>query len=355
MIKNASIEKRIEEANTAYRTGNSIITDEEYDSLVDQLPEGHPLKNKVGFEVSGERKAKLPYPMFSMSKIKTIDELHAWYVSKGILGDVDMIITPKYDGLSFLLSPEGAYTRGDGIEGQRSDSHYKVLTSSKKKVVESVSDVNIIGEVIMRVSDFKSKYAEDYKNPRNLVAGMFNKKDPRSTLKDVQYLCYGTDQDIDKDKQLEWLNKTQDVPVPFKVIESGKITHELLEKLYDEWSQEFEIDGLIIECNDKGWRSSIGKERNHNPAYARAYKGFTSETKDTKIVDIEWNVSKEGKLIPVVVLEPIDLGGVTIQRVTACNAKMVEENSISIGSIVTIKRAGDVIPRIMSVDGNPCV
>jgi NAD-dependent DNA ligase len=336
-------------ANDAYRNGNAIISDQEYDDLVDQLDPNDPLLKQIGMEVSGERKEKLPFPMFSMNKVKTIEEITDWYNSVNIAPDTVMIVTPKYDGLSFLNSPKGAFTRGNGIEGQRSDGHLDVLNSNKTKFLNP-SFANIIGEVIMKKATFNEKYAEDYKNPRNLVAGMFNKKDPQDTLKDVEYVCYGTDEDNDKKDIIDALNEFQDNQVPTLELKAKDITHELLEIAFETWKEEFEIDGVIIEVNDSKLRKQIGKERNNNPAYARAYKGFKAESVWTVVKGITYGVSKEGKLCPVAQVDPVNLGGVTISNVTLNNPKFVRENNIVEGMKVEIIRSGDVIPKVINTE-----
>jgi DNA ligase (NAD+) len=344
-----TIREQIIKANDAYRTGESIISDDEYDALIDQLPEDDPLRDRVGLEVSGDRKSKLPYPMFSMNKVKTEEEIQDWYNSVNIAPDTMMVITPKYDGLSFLVSDEGAFTRGDGIEGQRSDEHLKVLNSSKNNPTR-LQGVNIIGEVIMKKATFNEKYAEDYKNPRNLVAGMFNKKEPQQSLKDVEYVCYGTDSDWDKDKLLESLNGIQDNQVPFLRLEAKEVTHEILVHVYDKWKEEFEIDGVIVEVNDATLRKRLGKERNNNPAYARAYKGFKAESVWTVVKGITYGVSKEGKLCPVAQVDPVNLGGVTISNVTLNNPKYVRDNNITVNMGIEIIRSGDVIPKVINTE-----
>lgn len=343
------IREKIIKANEAYRTGTAIISDEEYDNLIDQLPDNDPLRNQVGLEVSGERKEKLPYPMFSMDKVKTMEKLHSWYNSKGITKGTFMIITPKYDGLSFLVNPKGAYTRGDGIEGQRSDEHLKILNSNKYKTTY-IDNTNVIGEVIMKRDTFESKYAEDYKNPRNLVAGMFNKKDPQPSLKDVEYVCYGTDEELDKQVILDQLNDKQDNMTPYILIEAFTITQDILEEAFEKWGKLFEIDGVIIEVNDNEQRNKIGKERNGNPAYARAYKGFKAKSVWTTIKGITYGVSKEGKLCPVAQVEPVNLGGVTISNVTLNNPKFVNDNYIVEDMKVEIIRSGDVIPKVINCE-----
>ena len=131
MIEN--LRKRIIEANDAYRTGNALLSDEEYDILLNELAElssEDQLLTKIGLEVTDEsRKAKLPIPMASMNKIKTIEEIKDWQRLKGIPSTAEVICTPKYDGLSLCVDEVTceAITRGDGTYGQRSTEHYRFI------------------------------------------------------------------------------------------------------------------------------------------------------------------------------------------------------------------------------------
>ena len=120
---------KIEEANLAYRTGNSIMSDSDYDGLSELLYSYDPENeyfNKVGIEVLDDsRKVKLPIPMFSMNKIKTMEEISDWCRLKGISKNEEVIITPKFDGLSLCVdeTKDTATTRGDGFIGQNSPQH----------------------------------------------------------------------------------------------------------------------------------------------------------------------------------------------------------------------------------------
>jgi DNA ligase (NAD+) len=353
--------------NDAYRQGSSLVPDTVYDQVFDSLTSDEQDEFGIGFDVaSGSRKTKLPIPMYSMNKVKTMDEIEAWKTSKGLTGEEEILITPKYDGLSFVLEygSDNSWTRGDGILGQKSNAHFNELSKTKEFGSSTILDDNhIIGEVIMKRSSFDSKYANKPvmrggkcpKNPRNFIAGMFNADDPTPMLQDVEFVCYGVGDEFgSKLDMIKTLNVFNTVKVPYKMMKLKDLTHEFLELIYLKWNDAFEIDGVIIEFNDVSLRTSIGREKNNNPGYARAYK-FQSEIKDTIIKNIEWNISKEGKLCPVANLEPIELGGVTISRVTCINARFVENNKLEAGVTVGICRSGDVIPKIMSVNGNAVI
>ena len=127
------IVEKLEEANEKYRQGNPIMSDYDYDQLLETLLEYDPENeyfNKVGIEIVDDgRKRKLEYPMASMNKVKTIDDIRNWIRLKGIDSKSEIICTPKYDGLSFLVNEinSTATTRGDGEYGQKSDDHYKFI------------------------------------------------------------------------------------------------------------------------------------------------------------------------------------------------------------------------------------
>ena len=131
------IVKKLEEANEKYRQGNPIISDYEYDKLLETLSEYDPNNeyfNKIGIEVDDDRKRKLEHPMASINKVKTIDDIRNWIRLKNINLKSEIICTPKYDGLSFLVNEKDntATTRGDGKYGQKSDEHYKLIQNHLK-------------------------------------------------------------------------------------------------------------------------------------------------------------------------------------------------------------------------------
>lgn len=356
---------KIEDANIAYRTGNSIISDKEYDGLLELLfsydPENE-LFSKVGLEVIDEsRKSKLPIDMASMNKIKTMEEIHSWVRLKGINTNTELVATPKFDGLSLCQDEinTGTFTRGDGIYGQKSDEHYKLIQNHLSL------DSNIFsytyGEVIMPKKTFLEKYSLDagtgeFANPRNLVAGLINSKEVTEPLKDCQFIKYGAipnkGQVFNKKSDiLDKLNEGQEVKVNYHTCKVNELTEELLIKLFHDWSTDYEIDGIILEVNNLDLQEGLGRETSsNNPCYARAFKHDSFEQRaETTILQIEDNISKQGLVKPVAIIKPIKLDGVTVSRCTLNNYKFVKDNGLGVGARVVIKRSGMVIPKIVEV------
>lgn len=360
-IKN--LEERINNANTSYRKGESIMTDTQYDTLLEELEVLDPdneLLSKVGFDIDDSRKDALPIHMASMNKVKTIDEVHKWFKSKRIPLDTKLILTPKFDGASLCVEEweKKAWTRGNGIEGQRSESHMKMMGYEFNDMYPELNKGLVtFGEAIMKRKTFIDKYSDEYSNPRNLVAGQFNHKTPNEILKDVDYLSFGVFDYgshftySDKKTQLDWLNENVNQnKVEYKEVTLSDLSEEYLGELFSEWNKDYEIDGVIIEVNDHKLREILGRETSSgNPCFARAYKGDFEEVKETTILDIVYEISKKGLLKPVAKIKPIVLDGATVQNVTLNNAKFVKELDLGVGSVITVKRSGMVIPKLVSV------
>ena len=355
---------KLEEANAAYRTGNSIMSDKDYDEMVDLLFSYDPENeffSKVGLEVIDEkRKSKLPIDMASMNKIKTMEEIHSWLRLKGINPNTELVATPKFDGLSLCQDEinTGTWTRGDGIYGQKSDEHYKLI---QNHLCDNGSFTYTYGEVVMSKQTFLEKYSLDagtgeFANPRNLVAGLLNSPDARESLKDCQYIKYGAIPNAGitfttKSEILDVLNANQRVGVNYHTCKANELTEELLISLFHNWSTDYEIDGIILEVNNLDLQESLGRETSsNNPCYARAFKHDSFEQRaETTILSIETNISKQGLVKPVAIIEPIKLDGVTVSRCTLNNYKFVKENGLGVGARVVIKRSGMVIPKIVEV------
>ena len=367
MIK--QLVEKIIKANDAYRSGNSIMPDSQYDILVDELRSLDPdneLLTFVGHQIQDEsRKRKLPIPMASMNKVKTLDEINDWVRLKGINPKQTVVITPKYDGLSLCINEltGEAWTRGDGEFGQKSDEHYKLIGNHLEELPQPWPKAGgfhyTFGEVMMPKKVFIDKYSKEFANPRNLVAGLLNSPDPREGLKDTVYIKYGAVLQKDfqgsgittKSQILKGLNDGQEIKVPFEVISVEDITHDHLSELFKSWSQDFEIDGLIIEVDYLETQEQLGRETSsNNPCFARAYKSPDFEqVADTEIVGITWNISKQGYLKPTLHVNPVKLDGVTISNVTGNNARFVKDMGLGVSAKVKIKRSGMVIPIIYEV------
>ena len=177
-------------------------------------------------------------------------------------------------------------------------------------------------------------------------------------LKDCQYIKYGAvlhaiQQNLftTKAELLDSLNNGQKKQVPYYVSPITELTEETLINLFHMWSQEFEIDGIIIEVNNLATQKTLGREATTgNPIYARAFKHESFEQKaESTVTGISWNISKQGLLKPIVHINPIRLDGVTVSNVTGNNARFVKDMGIGVGAKVIVKRSGMVIPKIIDV------
>ena len=353
------LREKIRVANEAYRVGEPIMSDKEYDILIEELAEMSPddeLLSVVGHEILDEgRKTKLPIPMASMNKIKSLEEIKDWQRLKLIPNAVEIICTPKYDGLSLCVDEVigEAITRGDGVYGQRSTEHYRFIKNHL--------DINNIfshsyGEVIMPKQVFLDKYSNDFANPRNLVAGLINSKTVSESLRDCKYIKYGAitslrNQFTTKKELLDALNERQETKVPYHVCGILDLTEEILISLFKKWSEDYEIDGIILEVNNLATQNSLGRETSSgNPVWARAFKHESFEQKaESEVIGITWNISKQGLLKPVLHINPVKLDGVTVSNVTGNNARFVKDMGIGVGAKVIVKRSGMVIPLIVDV------
>ena len=352
------LKERIVKANEAYRLGSPIISDKEYDQLVEELELVSPsdeLLNKVGHVVVDEsRKSKLPIEMASMNKIKSMDDINDWCRLKGISKNEEVIITPKFDGLSLCVDEKTneAWTRGDGEFGQRSDEHYKLIQNHLN--LDEYSFIYTYGEVMIPKKVFIDKFSTDFANPRNLVAGLLNSKTVSDSLKDCQYIKYGafTNKNFNtKEEIINELNSGQESKVEYHICKISDLTEDLLIGLFQKFSIKYEIDGLIIEINDLTLQNNLGRETSsNNPVWARAFKHPSFEqSAETDIIGISWNISKQGLLKPILHINPVKLDGVTVSNVTGNNARFVKDLGLGVGAKVVVKRSGMVIPIIADV------
>lgn len=359
-----SIEERVSEirkANDAYRRGNPIMTDHEYDELIDALREIDPnndwFKKGVQDKVKG-RKQKLHLPMYSLEKVKTYEEIKRWIESCNLKLSDKLIITPKYDGISLCVNDivGHALTRGDGEYGQDCSEHYKLIKGNQWEPKDFDQIEITFGEAIFKTTDFlKIKKDAGYKSARNAVAGLINSSEVNPILSHVTYVRYGCNrEDWSKQKQLDFLNEAT---IPSSQVQytsttvGSLITSEesfinLMNKLFEDLTCGYKCDGLVIDVNDSNLRAELGRLPNNNPRYAIAYKNPDwSEREETVVKSVDWQISKDGRLAPVVNIEPIDLCGATVSRCTAYNARYVVNNNITKDARVIICRSGDVIPK----------
>lgn len=339
----------VEKANEEFHTvGKPIMTDAEYDILREFIENKFP-KNvavkKIGAEVT-KNKAVLPYEMASMDKIKPDSGALQKWMQKF---SGPYVISCKLDGVSGLYTTENPkepklYTRGDGKIGQ--DVSYLIPHLKLPKT----PGVVIRGEFIIKRRVFEEKYKTRFSNSRNLVAGIVNAKTLDDKIRDVDFVAYEVikPENMVPSLQMKYLENTNIDVVKNTTLST--LTNESLSEILQKWrdpndSENFyEIDGIIV-SNDKVYPRTSG-----NPEHSFAFKMVLSDQiAETHVLDVEWNVSKDGYLKPRVRVSEVELGGVKINYVTGINGAFIEKNRIGVGAIVRIIRSGDVIPKIEAV------
>ncbi len=326
-----------------YNTGTPLVSDEVYDILVEVLRHRSP-KNKffeeVGAPIKSKDKVKLPYWMGSMDKIKDEDKINKWV--KKFKGPY--IISDKLDGVSCLFVAKKGdyklYTRGDGEKGQDITKLFPFL----KNTFEVEDDVVMRGELIISKKDFKKMKSDS--NARNIVAGLVNSKTIDSSVQDklkyVSLIMYEViEPELSPKKQFSYL-ESLGINVDYDTVST--LSYEFLKEKLTERKEngEYDVDGLIITDTKKYERNISG-----NPEYSIAFK-MKGDTKNAIVEDVEWNVSKDGLLIPRIRIKPIDLG-VKITYTSGFNAKFIVDGKIGKGAIIKMIRSGDVIPYVLEV------
>ena len=323
-----------------------IMSDNEYDIVKEYAEtkyQDNPYFLEVGTNVEKEKnKVVLPYPMPSQDKIKpNTDALELW--KKKYPGPY--VLSCKLDGVSGMYSTEGAtpklYTRGNGLVGQ--DISHLIPHLRLPRIKNMV----VRGEFIIPKATFKEKYHNKFANPRNLVAGVINRNSvDKEKIGDIHFVAYEVIQPVLKPSaQMERLKEAGFETVLYRV--EPNITNDLASEILIDWRTNYlyEMDGVIITDDNVYPRKATG-----NPDHSFAFKMVLSDQMaEAKVVNVIWTPSKDGYLKPRVQIEPVHLGGVTIEFATGFNGAFIQENKIGVGALIQIIRSGDVIPYIRGV------
>lgn len=350
-------------ADKYYNTLQPIISDDLYDILIDFLKIKNPkskILKQIGSKIKGKNKVKLDYWLGSMNKIKPNDkQLNIWNKKY----PPPYHISDKLDGISALLIYNNKninmFTRGEADEGlnishlikylNNIPTYETILNFSKKHNING--EKNIIafrGELIMKEEIFLNKWNTSFKTARNCVSGIVNSKNLNPELiMDIDLVIYEViDPFYNIINQFDIIKKLKFNCVYF-IIYNNILTFQYLSEYLKQrrYTNIYKTDGIIITSTKLETRNI-----KDNPEYAFAYKDILEEQIGTStIIDIEWNVSKNGYINPTIIIEPIIIGGILIKRVTGKNAKFICDNKLGIGAIVEIIRSGDVIPNIHKI------
>lgn len=354
------LEKLILHHKERYYMGHAEISDEAYDKLEGELtkldPE-NPVLQLVGFR-QAEAVNKVEHQKKMLSLDKTYDEtdLTKW------IGKEDAISVFKIDGSSCSLIYENGHlviakTRGDGTFGENITKK-AVFIPDIPKHVSGKKNFEVRGEVYCVEKNFfvlsKEMLALGLEAPtsqRNIVAGLLGRKENIQLCRHLSFQAFDiiSDEDFKKEhEKLEFLKESGFV-TPDYIVHKG--TKELKSRIAEAkefmGSGDYLIDGLVFIYDNLKLHAELG-ETSHHPRYKIAFK-FAGETKVAKINEIEWGVSRNGTLTPVALIEPTELSGAVIGRVTLHNFGMVQNFQLKSGDKIEIIRSGEVIPKFLGV------
>lgn len=346
-----------------YQYSTPIMTDFEYDKLYDELEKleketntilsNSPTQNVEPEAIDSLVKVEHPAPMLSLSKTKSISELASF------LGNQEGLLSWKLDGLTIVLTYKdgklsSGVTRGNGIIGE-------VITENVKKfkniplTIPYKGTLVVRGEAVIKYSDFNKMNEEldddssQYKNPRNLCSGSVRQLDSKVTAKrNVNCIIFALIESEKKFKlkseEFEWLKS-----LGFDVVEYHKVTSNNIEEqvlYFKNKINEYDIpsDGLVLLYNDIEYGKQLGTTAKY-PKNAIAFK-WQDETAETKLIDVDWLVSRTGLINPVAVFEPVELEGTIVSRASLHNVSILQGLSLGIGDTILVYKANMIIPQI---------
>jgi DNA ligase (NAD+) len=362
-------------------------TDAEYDALMNglrQIEAEHPElvtaespTQRVGhYAQSDFAEVAHPRPLLSLSNVYNEEELRAWSqraLRFAGVGELTYVTEPKIDGLAVALTYidgvlDHAATRGNGFVGDDITANVRAIRSIPTRLRQPddfpmPQTIEIRGEIYMRKSDFEKlneRMSESggklFMNPRNAAAGSIRQKDTSITaqrpLRLFAYqIGYATGATMPR-THFDCLAWMQQLGFSTSLDAAQHPSVDSIWAACQGWLQrrselDFEIDGTVIKVDDLGLQEEIGYVA-RDPRWATAYK-FPAIQQTTQVLDILINVGRTGTLNPLAVLEPVNIGGVTVSRATLHNEDEIARKDIRIGDTVVVQRAGDVIPQIVKV------
>lgn len=356
-----------------YTSDNPTMSDNEYDSLMDELlklEEAHPEivrpespSQHVGGEVVEKfEKVRHTVPLFSIADVFNEEELIDWDKKiRKMVGEVEYVCELKIDGLSINLTYEDgvlvqAATRGDGTIGENV-THNVLTIKSIPRTIPSKDSLEIRGEIYMPIESFDKLNAEReasgealFQNPRNAAAGSLRQLDSAIAAKRGLAAFFYHVPMTDKKthfEALEYLKENGFLVNPN--IEKCKNIEEVLAYV-DKWTElrptlPYDIDGIVVKVNDLALQRELGNTAKY-PRWVIAYK-FPALEVTTKLKDVIFTVGRTGQITPNAVLEPIKIMGSTVSRATLHNMDFIRERDLELGDIVVVRKAGDVIPEVV--------
>lgn len=365
--------------NRYYNEDSPEISDYEYDMLLRELENienEHPeliTPDSPTQRVGGAAAAKFSpvehkVPMESLHDSFSPEEIRDFDNRvRETVQSPEYVVEPKIDGLSVSAEYRNGIfvrgsTRGDGRVGEDITDNLKTIKSLPMRLTRAIPYLEVRGEVYMSIKSFERLTARQeendekpFKNPRNAAAGSLRQKDSKITKERALDIFVFNVQQIEGEEltghkqSLDFLRELGFTVLPFYHV--CKSADEVLEKI-DEIGNtrgdlSFQIDGAVIKIDSFSQREALGSTSKF-PKWAEAYK-YPPEEKETELLDIEINVGRTGVLTPTAIFAPITLAGTTVSRATLHNQEFISERDICIGDTVILRKAGEIIPEVVSV------
>ena len=377
-IKNLYKEKvkKLLKLNKAYFEKDSpIVSDSQFDILKQELIElanKNPflkkiqnLDNLIGSKPSTKfEKVRHSKPMLSLGNafhIKDIidfkKKINNFLNTKS---EIELSSEPKIDGISASLRYENGkfiygLSRGDGIFGENITENLMTIKEIPRNLVNSPKIIEIRGEVYIGKKDFV-KLKDKFANPRNAAGGSLRQKDPLQTEKiPLKFFAYGIGEITPQifKNQTDLLQKLKSWGFSINSYCNKVNSISEVEKNYSEIEAlrstlNYDVDGIVYKVNNFNYQERLGATSN-SPRWAIAYK-FSSSKASSKIKNIIIQVGRTGAITPVAKIDPVTVGGVVVSNATLHNEDEINRKDIRVGDTITIQRAGDVIPQVLSVD-----
>ena len=380
------LREQLNDASIAYYVDDApVIDDATYDALFDELKrieEQHPElltpdspTQRVGAPLSDKfQKVRHLQPMGSLEKVTTDEALQKWEtdIRKRIAADgpIAFVVEPKIDGSAINLTYENGVftrgaTRGDGVQGEDVTPNLRTIKAIPLQMRgEAPAVLEVRGEVYMPLPGFRAanealaaEGRATWPNPRNAAAGSLRQKDSTITAaRPLSIWVYGVGAREGLGLETHWqtLQWLRECGFPTNPFAQRLESIDEVAALVREWELrrtelDYEIDGIVIKVDDYAQQERLGA-LHQRPRWARAFK-WAPMTAVTRLNEIRIRVGRTGNLNPWAVLEPVEVGGVTISRATLHNEDDINRKEIRVGDDVIVQRAGDVIPQVVGPAG----
>lgn len=382
------IEKKIEElrktlryhSDRYYNDDAPEIEDYEYDMMMRELKEleekypeydapDSPTKKVGGVADNSFESVTHSVRMESLQDAFSKDELREFSNRvEDTVSDVNYVVEPKIDGLSVSLEyRDGVFlrgsTRGNGDVGEDVSGNLRVIHNIPLKLNKSIPYIEVRGEVYMPKKSFERVVdrqiingEKPFKNPRNAAAGSLRQKDSSvAASRGLDIFVFNIQQiegvELNSHKEsLDFIKELGFNTIPtYKKVNNIEDAIAEIDRIGEaRGSLEYDIDGAVIKVDDFSQRDILGSTAKY-PKWAIAFK-YPPEEKQTKLLDIEIAVGRTGVLTPTAILESVHLAGTTVSRATLHNQDFINEKGIAIGDVVTVRKAGDIIPEVLCVN-----